>query len=259
MAKLGLDKTLRIGLFVAVGIVLLCLSILELGGRNFFTKTSYFFVEFNQAQGLAEGSVVSMAGLPIGNVSAVRIADTRNVIVATLVIETEYMERITNESVIEVRTQGALGDKYIYIEPAVGGEPLKPGATLVSAAKPDLIELLSSQTSEVSGSAVELLKELRELLKEMNTNQRMGRLMENLAATTKNLNEITSDKELRDSFVSLNSILKKVDNGEGTLGALINDSALHDRIMNFLGGTPRNQYLKPLIRDSIRTSERSQN
>ncbi|MEK6555292.1 MAG: MlaD family protein [Bdellovibrionota bacterium] len=257
MSKLGFNKTFKIGIFVALGIVFLCISILELGGRNFLTKTSTFYIEFTQAQGLAEGSVVSMAGLPIGNIKEIRIADKRNVVVATILVQSEYMPRITNESEIEVRTQGALGDKYIYISPALTGDPIIEGVTLVSAAKPDLLDMLSSQTSQVGGSAVDLLKELKELLKEMNTDHRMGRLMENLASTTKNLNEITSDKQLRDSFISLNNILKKVDRGEGTLGALINDSALHDKLMGFMGATPRNQYLKPLIRESIKGSEQS--
>jgi phospholipid/cholesterol/gamma-HCH transport system substrate-binding protein len=257
MSKLGFNKTFKIGIFVALGIIFLCVSILELGGKNFLTKSSLFYIEFDQAQGLAEGSVVSMAGLPIGNISEIRIADKRNVVVATVSIETKYMARITNESEIDVRTQGALGDKYIYITPALTGEPIVEGVTLVSAQKPDLLDMLSSQTSSVGTSAVDLLKELKELLREMNSNQRMGRLMENLASTTKNLNEITADKQLRDSFVSLNNILKKVDRGEGTLGALINDSALHDKLMGFMGAAPRNQYLKPLIRESIKGSEQS--
>lgn len=255
MSKTELSKSIRIGLFVSVGLIALALSILELGGQNFLTRTSYFYVEFNQAQGLAEGSVVSMAGLPIGNVESITIAEKRNVVVAKVSVQSQYLSRITNESELDVRTQGALGDKYIYVSPALSGEPIAEGSTLISSPKPDFLDMISSQTNQVGTSAADLLKELNVLLKEMNTNQRMSRLMENLAATTQNVNRITSDKEFREAVVALSSVLKKIDNGEGTLGALVNDPTLHNRILSFFGDSPRNKYLKPLIREAIRDND----
>lgn len=254
----SIGRNLRLGIFVAMAVAVLCGSILVLGGdKLLFQKSATFYVEFPHAQGLAVGSVVSMAGLEIGNVTNLKIAENRDVIVAELTIAEKYLGRITNESDLEVRTQGALGDKYIYVAPAMGGEPIVEGSTLVSKAKPDLLDILSAKSSEVGGSAVDLIKELHSLLKEMNANQRMSRLMENMAAVTKNLDRVTGDPELRQSLIHLNSILTKIDKGDGTLGALINDSSLHDKLMGFLGESPRNNYLKPLIRDSIKSSERA--
>ena len=48
-----------------------------------------------------------------------------------------------------------------------------------------------------------------------------------------------------------------LDNGQGTLGALINDPSLHNRISAFMGEAPRNRFLKPLIRESIQTNEKN--
>ncbi len=257
-SKGSLGRNFRLGIFVAFGIAILCASILILGGdKLLFRKSAKFFVEFPHAQGLAVGSVVSMAGLEIGNVTNLKIAENRDVIVAEVTIAEQYLGRITNESNLEVRTQGALGDKYIYVDPAMGGEAITEGATLVSKAKPDLLDILSSKSNELGGSAIDLVKELHTLLREMNDNQRMSRLLESMVGTTKNLDKLTGDPELKKSLVHLSSVLAKIDRGEGTLGALINDSSLHDRLMGFLGESPRNSYLKPLIRDSIRSSERA--
>ncbi len=257
-SKGSLGRNFRLGVFVAIGIAVLCSSIFILGGdKLLFRKTAKFYVEFPHAQGLAVGSVISMAGLEIGNVTNLKIAENRDVIVAEITIAEKYLGRITNESNLEVRTQGALGDKYIYVDPAMGGEAITEGATLTSKPKPDLLDILSAKSSEVGGSAVDLIKELHTLLREMNDNQRMSRLLEGMVSTTKNLDKLTGDPELKSSLAHLSSILSKIDRGEGTLGALVNDSSLHERLMGFLGESPRNSYLKPLIRDSIRSSERA--
>ena len=66
---------------------------------------------------------------------------------------------------------------------------------------------------------------------------------------------LPKNSELRKSVESLSSILKKVDTGSGSLGALINDPALHNRLKALLGGSPRNRHLKTLIRETIQKSE----
>jgi phospholipid/cholesterol/gamma-HCH transport system substrate-binding protein len=64
-------------------------------------------------------------------------------------------------------------------------------------------------------------------------------------------------KDLSQSVRSLASVLNKIDNGNGSLGALINDPTLHNRLTKFLGGEPRQQYLKSLIRKSIQHTDGS--
>lgn len=259
MTKTEAQHTLRVGAFVAAGLIVLVISVFLIGGdRLFFRPTETLYVEFKQAQGLAAGSVVSIAGLPAGNVKEIGLAQGRNVVVAELNIEKKLFSRLTDRSEISVKTQGALGDKYIYIDPGPeGGKSLNPGATLTSDLQPDLLEMLSTKTSEVSGSAVDVISELSTLLKELNANNRSASLMENLVGTSKNLNRLTNEPELREAIIHLRNIMRKIDRGEGTLGALINDPTLHDRLVGFLGDSPRNRYLVPLIRESIKSLESS--
>lgn len=260
MTKTESNHILKVGAFVAAGLIVLVISIFLIGGdRLLLRKTEKLFVEFEQAQGLGVGSVVSLAGLPIGNVKEIGMARGRNVVVAELEIDKKFFPRITNVSAISVKTQGALGDKYIYIDPgASGGEPIQPGSTLFSDLQPDLLELLSSKTSEVGGSAADVISELSALLKQLNEKNRSASLMDNLVGTSQNLNRLTNEPELKEAIVHLRNILAKVDKGEGTLGALINDPTLHDRLIGFLGDSPRNRYLVPLIRESIKSLEKAE-
>lgn len=66
------------------------------------------------------------------------------------------------------------------------------------------------------------------------------------------------DKASADAAVAaakLRSIMERVDKGEGTLGALINDPAMYDDLMALLGGAKRNRILRGVIRHTIDKNE----
>jgi len=64
----------------------------------------------------------------------------------------------------------------------------------------------------------------------------------------------TKMKDVTTAAKHMKSILAKIDNGEGTVGALINDPSLYDDVKNLLGGANRNKVLKYFIKKSVETS-----
>jgi hypothetical protein len=78
--------------------------------------------------------------------------------------------------------------------------------------------------------------------------------MENMVQTFAEARE-TMKFMRQETLAPLSSVMKKVDKGQGTLGALVNDPSFYNRMMGFVGDSPRNKFLKPIIRDSIQTSE----
>ncbi len=60
----------------------------------------------------------------------------------------------------------------------------------------------------------------------------------------------TGDK-LGRSIDKLDLILAKIEKGEGSLGALINDPSIHNQLKALLGGSPRKNNIKSLLRTSI--------
>jgi phospholipid/cholesterol/gamma-HCH transport system substrate-binding protein len=121
--------------------------------------------------------------------------------------------------------------------------------------------LIASKGAEM-GEVVNVIKEVRILFENMNRDGRSGRLMSNLVDASGELSSFL--KEGRETFrmmrtdaiVPMASVMKKIDRGDGTIGALINDPSLHNRISSFFGDQPRNRFLKPLIRESIETNEK---
>jgi phospholipid/cholesterol/gamma-HCH transport system substrate-binding protein len=253
-----------------MGVLALLTSIVLFSGNGLlFVATYHLKIEMKDVQGLGVGSVVSLAGLRIGNVSRVDVDPETNKMRVTLTLERKYQTRITRGAAASLKTQGALGDRYVYIEPHPQiGEVLHEGDTLTTSETPDLFELISSKGAEFS-NILEVIKEVHRFVHNLNDNDRSAIFMENMALASKNLNgflvegraalkdihALASDGSIKDSTTRLSSILRKIDRGDGTLGELINNPALHDRLMALIGENPRNKYMKSLLRQSIQTED----
>lgn len=253
---------IRVGIFTLIGVVMFCVSVILLGGDKLFLKKTYELrVRLPQVQGLGRGSVVTLTGVPVGNVRDINFIPRSHEVEILMSLEQTVQSRITEGSMATVKTQGALGDKYIYIEPGpIDAAPLPAGALIDTDKTPDFLDIIASKGSEL-GEVVEVIKEVRLMFANINRDGNSAKLMSNLVQTTNTLNQFLGEaretfKLLKtDAIAPMSSVMKKVDKGQGTLGALVNDPSFYNRMMGFMGDSPRNKFLKPIIRDSIQTSE----
>lgn len=263
-------QQVKVGMFVLAGLAGVMISILALGGeKSFFTSYANINSKMEQVQGLNKGSVVSLAGVTVGNVDKIEFAPGENALILRMRIEKKHLDRIPVSSTIEVRTQGALGDKFVYINPGdLKGEKLVDGGTLQPAESTDLMNVLSQRGGEAA-NVFDIITEMKNLLVSINKDGRMEKLMGNMAEasaqlkgmsveTRKLITDLNGDNpaKIRKALTQLDSILAKVDRGEGTLGALINDSSLHDQLKSLVGANPRKKYMESVIRTSIQKSEK---
>ncbi|MGE4133840.1 MAG: MlaD family protein [Bdellovibrionales bacterium] len=259
----SLSHQIKVGIFTVVGIVMFCVSVILLGGDQFFLKKTYELkIKLPQVQGLARGSVVSLMGLPVGNVREINFISGSTDVEVLVNVEQAYQKRITQGSLASVKTQGALGDKYIYIEAGPLDAPaIQEGGFVETDRSPDILDVIAEKGAEI-GEIVEVIKEVRKLFANINSDGKSAKLMGNLVQTTETLNQFLGEaKETMrimrtETLAPMSSVMKKMDRGQGTMGALINDRSLHDKLSNFFGESPRNRFLKPLIRDSIQTNEK---
>ena len=258
----SLKNEIKVGIFTAVGLVLFCISVILLGGDKWFLKKTYQLrVHLTQVQGLGRGSIVSLSGVPIGNVSDINFIDKSMDVEVFLNLEQAVQPKITEGSRVSIKTQGALGDKYIFIDPGpMEGKPLPAGSLLETDKTPDFFDVVAAKGAQL-GEIVQVIKEVRVLFEGMNKDGKSAKLMGSLVSATENFNLFMT--EARETFkvarmetlAPLSSVMKKIDRGQGSLGALVNDPSLHNKLNGFLGEAPRNRFLKPLIRNSIQTSE----
>lgn len=254
-----------------IGLIAVMVSILALGGdKTFLTSYAVATSKMTQVQGLAKGSIVSLAGITVGNVQDIKFAEGENALIVVMQIDKKNLDRIPKSSTVEVRTQGALGDKFVYINPGdLKEEKLKDGGSLEPAESTDLMNLLSERGGEAA-NIFDIINEMKKLLVSINRDGRMDKLMGNMAEASVQLKEMSTDtrklinemhgenpKRIKKVLENLDSILAKVDRGEGTLGALINDSALHDQLKTLVGANPRKKYMESMMRTSIQRSEKN--
>lgn len=264
---------IRVGIFVLGGLTLFATSILLLGGDKYFFRSTYpLKLNLKQAQGLVEGSQVSLSGVDVGLVEKIEFRSDLKLDI-TILVDKNFSSKITQSSVASVKTQGALGDKFLFIEPGSQDlPPLKSGDYLKVNEGGDLLDLISDRGSEIS-HLFEAIKEVHYLIKSFNDNNRTALIMENLVSSSDNLNKLLLDSrkilsdlqsennqssDLKRTLQNLASISEKLDSGQGTLGAIINDPTIHEKLISFIGDSPRSKFLKPLIRETATSTKSNQ-
>jgi phospholipid/cholesterol/gamma-HCH transport system substrate-binding protein len=260
----------KVGAFVAVGLTAIMLSILALGGnRMVLTKYVYYTTEFTEVSGLFVGSVISLQGVPIGNVRKIGFAPKANRLSLELAVDKKFEDRMKKGSVAEIRTQGALGDKFVFINP---GEPtaeqLPDGSKIESTESGDILKMITDKDQGIS-QVFDLIKELRVLVASLNSQGKPAKVMENMTEMTAQMRvtlktldallreihgEIPKDHKMAQAMTDLASILQKIDKGQGSLGALINDPSIHQSLKNILGGSQRQSFMKNVLKETIQKS-----
>jgi phospholipid/cholesterol/gamma-HCH transport system substrate-binding protein len=239
-----------VGLFTLIGFGLLLFLIFSMGGgEGLFGSGLTVYGRFAQVKGLHYGSEVALSGLRVGTVKGITIApdETKDLIVE-LSINKKSADRIRKDSTAKVVTQGVLGDKYIEL--TIGNPnqpPVKTGDFIPTAEVEDIFAKGGSLVDDISkqfikgGELDNLLRNLNRVAMNLNTITTDAQKGNGLA------NELvhgTSGKKLNDAVVHLESILGKVDRGEGTLGGIINDPTVYEDLKSIVGGAKRSSILK---------------
>lgn len=251
------NHLVKSGLFVLIGTIVIIITIITLGGNSpLFHKTTKMHVKFDQVQGLNTGAVVSLAGLPIGNVSEIEFDAKTNQIKVTLEVRKADFDKLTQGTQAEIRTQGALGDKYIYI---LAGDPdnssLKEGTEISAKKSLDILTIIGEKGKEAE-RVFDIINEAYILLKSLNEGGRVEKIIANMNDASHTFKKVADKSQA--SMEKLDRVMTKIDNGEGTLGALISDSTIHDQIKSLLGGSQRKTHVRSMLLKSVESVEKNE-
>lgn len=252
-----MNDQFKAGIFVFIGILGLIASVLLLSGESdVFARGDRVFLKMKDVDGLARGSVISLNGLRIGNVVKVEMDELGHMRVEAK-IRSPFISSISKDSVAEVRTQGALGDKFIYIKKGTDKETLKNGDELQFRDDPGLFGVISERGSEFE-LAFDILKETKLMLESVNRDRRLESILSDIQTLSKDSRTLASDlrgalerSKLEDSLQKLNAVITKIEKGEGTLGGLIQDPELHLKLKELVGGSGQKKHLKKIMREAI--------
>jgi phospholipid/cholesterol/gamma-HCH transport system substrate-binding protein len=204
----------------------------------------------------------------VGTVSRIWFLTDRNkrVVGVEMKIKSDVKDRIREDSSASIRTMGVLGDKYIAI---TMGSPekqvLKDGAYITASESTELFAYLDRADKIVSNveSITDSLNTFLTPLKKEKSGEDVARILNNtddivteLKTGSGTLHTLVYGEpkgtpntleNLDASIARLNNILTKIDKGEGTLGALVNDPTLYEDIKTLMGGAKRSKLLKAVV------------
>ncbi len=249
----------KVGMFVIAATLVFIVVIYILGGdKAVFSRHQKMRMYLEEASGLASGGVVQVAGLPAGNITSLDFDTPSGNLVVTLKIDKKYAGKITKGSTASIRTQGALGDKFVMIKPGpTNGEPIGEDGVIPTEEGQDFLSTLGKSGNRIE-KAFEILDHINKVVADLEN----GHFAQNISASSRSLksamgsvDEALASQKLKKAMDHFASIMEKIDKGQGSLGGLINDPTVHEDLKSILGGARRSTLLKFLIRSTIKKSE----
>jgi phospholipid/cholesterol/gamma-HCH transport system substrate-binding protein len=186
---------LKVGLFVAVGLVLLALLVLEF--NKGFTMFNHYtlYLRLPNAAGIKRNADVMMAGVPIGEVADLKLEEPEDrTVLLTVKIDSAYKIR-TNAS-IHVDALGFLGDQYIEVTPSTNVQAgfWKDGDTVVGEAPFNMQEAVRSVSGLVD-TAKKTANDIDQMFIRINktflNDETLTNFLTNLTATLSNADVMT--------------------------------------------------------------------
>ena len=201
----------RLGIFFALAMIAAVVLLELIGGIDGLRGGKRITARFTNVLELKPGDPVKMAGVQIGRVEKLDIVEGR--VQATLKLDRRHEVAVRTDSIATVKFLGLLGQNYVAISFGTAGAPVEEGASLKTEDQPDLSQLMirldkategvETMTRSFSGESFQnLLSPFTDFLKE--NRERFGSILANVSNVT-----------------------AQVASGQGTVGKLIYDDALH--------------------------------
>ena len=189
---------IRLGAFVAGGLVLFILAVFVIGKqKNLFNPVFKLTAVFSNVSGLQVGNNIRFAGINVGIVDNIKIINDTSVKV-NMLIRKNVREFIKTDCQVGIGSEGLIGDRLITITEGSSDAPVvKDGEQLVSREPVETDAIMASLQVTASNAEV-ISKELAEIMYKVNNgNGILSRLIQdstmavNLDATMLNLRKST--------------------------------------------------------------------
>jgi phospholipid/cholesterol/gamma-HCH transport system substrate-binding protein len=256
----------RLGIFIFVGTVLLVISIFLLGNKEkLFTGTINIKTYFNQIEGLKPGAPVRLSGYDIGSVSSIALVDEKSGNVEVLMrIDDNLKHFIRLDSEAAIETEGLVGKKIVTISAGSSSIAEIQDGGIIKSKNPLNLSAIMEQTESTISYLKDLTQNLAEVVGKVNrgegtigkivnddrlyesavnitrnadksltaVTQRLTSVSDIIVEMTGSINSIITSVDT--AIVDVRNIIEKVNNGEGTLGALISDEKIADSVKTIM-------------------------
>lgn len=191
-----MSRAFRLGVFIVATLLIFAAGVFWIGKKQFLFHSTYRLqAEFQSVAGLNGGAEVRVGGIHEGTVRQIQLPMRPNEKVRVLMdLAGPTRSVIKSDSVALIQTEGLVGDKFVEISFGSEEAPkVKDGDTIRGEPSLQISDLLH-KTSEV---------------------------LDTTKGAIDNVNQTASN---------LNSITTKINQGQGSIGALINDKRIYQNV-----------------------------
>ena len=220
---------LKVGLLVLAALLVFMATIFSLGQQeHLWERKTEYEIHFARAGGLLVGAGVSLTGVPVGSVSAMRFPDdpAQSFIQVRIKVGGDVAPRIRENSVATIRTLGLLGDRYIELSAGTADAgPLAPNG-VINSIDPVDYEAVLGQSGDIVTNIVEVTASLKDVLQTIQRGEGLlGAMVRNREFGDAMLADLQrSLANVQQTSTSMAHILERVDHGEGLLGHMTRDT-----------------------------------
>ena len=198
----------QVGFFLLVTLALIVVVVTVLGKeRSLFEETTQLFIKFSNVQGLRTGAMVQLGGVNVGSVVDIKFPETLEEasIIVSIEVNNSVMERVRENSMAQIVTQGLLGDKVVQL--TMGSKDklrLRNGQFINPIESGDMLAMLS-KAGEILDNGVEVVKGIRKAVDRFSNDATVGHVQNIIA--------------------SIDDIMKEIEQGKGLIHGLIYDGS----------------------------------
>lgn len=156
-------RSVIVGGFVLVGIIILVAGILVLGGQqNRFSKNVRVSAVFNDVSGLKAGNNVWFSGVKIGTIKSIHFKNLQQIEIVMAIEETSR-EYIRKDAVAKIGSESFIGNKLIVIEGGSSDAPPIEEGDVLQAAQDEGLDAMMSTLQVNNKNLVEITKNFGEV------------------------------------------------------------------------------------------------
>ncbi len=191
-----MSRTFRLGIFIVSNLLIFAAGVFWIGKKQFLFHSTYRLqAEFQNVAGLNGGAEVRVGGIHEGTVRQIQLPMRPNEKVRVLMdMAGPTRSVIKNDSVATIQSEGLVGDKFVEISFGSENSPKVRDGDTIQGQPPLQISDLLNKASEV---------------------------LDTTKGAIDNVNQTASN---------LNSITTRINQGQGSIGALINDKKIYQNM-----------------------------
>jgi len=183
---------LKVGFFVAVGLVLMAVLVLSFSrGLTLFESTYKLRIVLPNSAGLKPTADVMMSGVPIGKASKLKLLHEGRSVEVTVSILSEY--KIHTNALFTVDALGFLGDQYIEVTPSTNSDApfWKDGDEVLGQSPFNMQEAIHS-VAGLMDQAKKAVSDLDHAIDTVNGTVLSGQSMSNLSLAVQNIDSMSA-------------------------------------------------------------------